>query len=81
MSDPLHPPAGGDRAAFDAIRREAKQLLRQARAGDAPVLAALKALLPRLATLSDAEARETVRLADVQHAIARRLGHAHWAAL
>jgi ankyrin repeat protein len=81
MSDPLHPPAGGDSAALDTIRREAKQLLRQARAGDAPVLAALKALLPRLAALDDDAARESIRLADVQHAIARRLGHESWAAL
>jgi ankyrin repeat protein len=81
MSEPLHPPAGGDRAALDSIRREAKRLLRQARAGDPPVLAALKALLPRLATLDDAAARDAIRLADVQHALARRMGHEHWAAL
>jgi ankyrin repeat protein len=81
MSDPTQSPAGDDPRAFDAIRREAKQLLRQARAGDAPVLAALKSLLPRLAALDDAAARESVRLADVQHAIARRLGHESWAAL
>lgn len=86
MSDRLDPPAGGmaaegDRAALDALRREARQLLRQARAGDPPVLAGLKALLPRLATLDDDAARAAVRLADVQHALARKLGHAHWAAL
>ena len=86
MSDRLDPPAGGkaaagNRAALDAIRREARQLLRQARAGDAPVLATLKALLPRLATLDDDAARAAVKLADVQHAVARRRGHEHWAAL
>ena len=81
MSDHLDPPAGGDHAALDAIRREAKQLLRQARAGDPPVLARLKSLLPRLAALDDAAARDAIRLADVQHAIARHLGHPHWAAL
>ena len=81
MSDPLDPPAGGAPAALDAVRREARRLLRQARAGDAPVLDALKTLLPRLAALDDEAARKAIRLADVQHAIARRLGHAHWADL
>lgn len=86
MSDSQHPSTAADRSAddrpaLDAVRREAKRLLRQARAGDAPVLAMLRAQLPRLAALDDAGARDAIRLADVQHAIARRLGHEHWAAL
>lgn len=81
MSDPLSRPSADDAAPFESIRRLAKQLLRRARAGEPPVLAALRAQLPRLAELDDAAMRDAIRLADVQHAIARKLGHASWAAL
>lgn len=81
MSDPLFRPFADEAAPFESIRREAKHLLRRARAGEMPVLAALRAQLPRLAELDDAAARGTIRLADVQHAIARRLGYAGWAEL
>ena len=50
MSDPISRPPADAAAPFDLVRRDAKQLLRRARAGDAPVLAALRGLLPRLAT-------------------------------
>jgi len=86
MSDRPSAPAEGDRPApeqpaLDAVRREAKRMLRLARAGDTAVLGALRALLPRLAALDDEAARAAIRLADVQHAIARKLGYEHWAAL
>ena len=81
MSDPLTRPLVDHATPFESIRREARQLLRRARAGETPVLAALRAQLPRLAELNDAAARGAIRLADVQHAIARKQGYASWAAL
>lgn len=81
MSDPISRPPADAAAPFDLVRRDAKQLLRRARAGDAPVLAALRGLLPRLATLDDETARNTIKLGDVQHAVARKLGYQNWAEL
>ncbi|MEQ1832043.1 MAG: ankyrin repeat domain-containing protein [Candidatus Eisenbacteria bacterium] len=81
MSDP-HDPSGEPTApAFERVRKAAKQLLRSARAHDAGALARLRAALPRLASLDDVAAAEQLKLADVQHALAREAGLEHWAAL
>ena len=74
-------PEGGDAHAFEQLREQAKLLLKQARAADPVVLGKLRELLPRLASLPDAEAAASVQLADVQHAVARKLGHESWATL
>lgn len=74
-------PAGGDQHALDQLRHQAKHLLKQARAGDTVVIARLRELLPRLTPLNDTQVAESLQLADVQHAIARQLGHEHWGAL
>lgn len=77
-----HPsPTGGDPRALDQLHEQAALLLRQARAGDTVVLARLRELLPRLESLTDAAAAGSVELADVQHAVARTLGHDSWASL
>ncbi len=74
-------PSGGDHHALDQLRRQAKQLLKHARARDSVIIARLRAFLPRLAGLDDAHVAESLQLADVQHAIARRLGHENWNAV
>ncbi len=74
-------PDGGDAHAFAQLRQQAKLLLKQARAHDTVVIGKLRELLPRLGALSDAQVAESLRLADVQHAIARRMGHESWATL
>ncbi len=75
------PAAGGDPHAFAQLRQQAKLLLKQARAADPVVIGALRSLLPRLAALTDAHVAESIQLADVQHAVARKLGHESWATL
>jgi ankyrin repeat protein len=79
------PPAGGtpsgDSHAVDQLRQQAKQLLKQARAADAVVIGKLRELLPRLVSQSDADVAASIQLADVQHAVARKLGHDSWATL
>ncbi len=81
MSSHDPPPAGGDRHALDQIRNQAKHLLKQARAGDGVVIGQLREQLPGLSALSDPDVAESVRLADVQHAVARMLGHSNWTTL
>lgn len=81
MSDENETPAAGDTQTLDGLRRQAKQLLKQAHAGDPVLLERLRVLLPRMASLSDAAIVETIKLADVQHAIARKSGHESWGAL
>ncbi len=66
---------------LDTLRREAKQLLRACRRGDPDALVRVRAALPAMSKLDDAGVRSTIRLADVQHAIARQRGHENWAAL
>src|SRR5262245_5688111 len=67
--------------AFDRLRTTAKRLTRDCRAGDPAALARIRAHLPRLAALDPADAATRVRLADVQHALAREAGVENWAAL
>lgn len=77
--------SGSDREpeapSFERVREAAKQLTRECRTGDATALQRVRAQLPRLAALSHAEAAASVKLADVQHALAREAGVANWAAL
>lgn len=80
MSDETTP-AAGDSHALDQLRQQAKQLLKQARAADTVVIGKLRELLPRLASQTDSEVAESIQLADVQHAIARKLNHESWATL
>ncbi len=66
---------------FDRLRQIAKKLVRDCRAGDPATLARVRAQLPRLAALDSAAAAANVRLADVQHALAREAQVENWAAL
>lgn len=67
--------------AIDALKAHAKQLLTLARAHDTTVIGALRKLLPKLAQTSDAEFATSIKLADVQHAIATQRGAKNWAEL
>lgn len=71
--DPL--PAQPD---LELLRKRAKRLLRVARGGDAEALASCRAASPRLAGLSDEALAGALRLADAQHAVARRHGFPSW---
>ncbi len=66
---------------LERLRKTAKQLLRDCRAGDAAALQRVQSRLPRLGSLSPADAARGMRLADVQHALALQAGVEHWAAL
>jgi ankyrin repeat protein len=78
MSGPdREPPA----PSFERVRQRAKQLLRECRRGDAASLARVCAVLPRLAALDAQAVTGQIKLADVQHALAREAGLENWAAL
>lgn len=82
MSDSEREPSASDPApTFEKARALAKRLLRECRAGDTAALTRVRAQLPKLAALPPGEAATAVRLADVQHALAREAGAANWAAL
>lgn len=66
---------------FERVRQLAKQLTRECRAGNAAALTRVRSQLPRLASLDASAAAGRVRLADVQHALAREAGVENWAAL
>jgi ankyrin repeat protein len=72
MSVPFH---------FDFLRKEAKALLRECRAGNRQTIDRFRACLPRLANLEIAQAAESIKLGDVQHALAREHGYTNWAEL
>ncbi len=63
---------------LESLRRQAKQLLKSVRSGDAVVINRLRALLPRLASFDDDAVAREIKLADVQHAVARKAGQASW---
>jgi hypothetical protein len=66
---------------LEFLRKSAKTLLRACRAGDAASIARLRSALSHLAGLDDVAIAATVKLADVQHALARERGYASWAEL
>jgi ankyrin repeat protein len=66
---------------LEFLRKEAKHLLRQCHARDAAAIGRLRAQLPRLAALADAQIGEQIKLADVHQALAREHGYANWAEL
>ena len=65
---------------LDHLRKQAKQLLRAARAREREALDRVRGV-PRLAGLDDARLAAQVQLADAQHAIAREYRHESWPAL
>ncbi len=67
---------------FEPYRKQAKLYLRWHRQGYYPVAAAIRRLLGRFATLSDAQIlAHPFKLADAQELIARKHGYESWAAL
>src|SRR3989442_14452454 len=58
---------------LEFLRKEAKTILKQCRAGDAAVIARMRAQLPGLGS--------DIKLADVHHALAREHGYTNWAEL
>jgi ankyrin repeat protein len=79
MADIVPAPAAVD--ALERLRKQAKRVLREARAVQPAALSRLRAQLPRLAALDDATLAAEVRLADVQHALAREAGAESWTKL
>ncbi len=70
-----------ERPNLEQLKRQAKNLLRSARAHDAAALQRLR-ILPTLATIADADlARRTLALHDAQSVIAREYGFDSWKAL
>src|SRR6185436_15804995 len=66
---------------IEFLRKEAKSLLKKCRAGEALAINRVRVQLPSLANLDDRRVSETIKLADVHHALAREKGHASWADL
>ena len=71
---PTSPSQLPDRPSLEQLRKQAKDLLRLARAGDSVALARLRAVVPRLAD----DASSPAILADAQLTIAREHGFASW---
>jgi hypothetical protein len=66
---------------LEHLRKDAKRLLKQCRASDAAAIARIRSRLQKLSELSDEDFARQVRLAHVQHALAREQGADNWAAL
>jgi ankyrin repeat protein len=77
MPDPRPLPDSPD---LDQLRKQAKELLRAARAGD-PTASTRFRILPSLATASDDELTRALALHDAQSVIAREHGFPSWNAL
>ena len=56
---------------LEYFRKQAKKLLRDCREGKAPAIARVRLQLPRIQSLAPEEIALRLKLADVQHAIAR----------
>lgn len=67
-----------ERPSLDQYKRQAKELLKACRNGDAEARERLRARLPRLAAASDSEAAR-IALADAQRVIALEHGFPSWA--
>src|SRR6266704_1007362 len=66
---------------LERLRKEAKTILKQCRAGDAAVVERMRALLPRFSTMDAKHLASQIKLADIQHALAREHGYQDWAEL
>ena len=62
---------------LDHLKREAKRLLREAKAGEAKALSLLRSI-PKYADADTAELQSVVSLHEIQHALARDYGHPGW---
>ncbi len=67
---------------IEHLKKQAKDLLRDQRAGDRRLCPTLKACLPRLAQRTDDEVLATdITLHDAQHVVAQQYGFSSWTAL
>jgi ankyrin repeat protein len=66
---------------LDRLRKEAKALLKQIRAGDVAAMDRIRAHLSALSTFDTAHFARQIKLADVHHALAREHGYPNWAEL
>jgi len=66
---------------LERLRKEAKALLKQIRAGDAAAIDRMRAHLPGLSTLDPQQFVSQLKLADIHHALAREQGFENWAEL
>src|SRR5262245_26455193 len=66
------------RPLLEQLRKQAKELLRDYRAGDAAAVERLRTVIPRLA---DPARTDSVTLADAQFVLAREYGFESWAKL
>jgi ankyrin repeat protein len=66
---------------FEELRKQAKTVLKQCRAGDPKAIDRMRAQLPRLRALDIAQIASQIKLGDVHHALARELGYRNWAGL
>jgi hypothetical protein len=63
---------------LDRLRKEAKALLKQIRAGDVAATDRIRAHLPVLSTVDPAQLARQIKLADVHHALARNATMRRW---
>src|SRR5262245_28983798 len=66
---------------LERLRKEAKALLKQIRAGDVAAMDRIRAHLSVLSTFDTAQLVRRIKLADVHHALAREHGYLNWAEL
>jgi ankyrin repeat protein len=66
---------------LDRLRKKAKLLLKQCRAGDSAAIERIRMHLTRLSTLDAERLAQQIKLADIHHALARERGYANWAEL
>jgi len=70
-----------DRVNLEYLRKQAKTILKQIRAGDRASLDRVRAQLPELASMDIREVANEIKLADVHHALAREQGCSNWGEL
>ena len=66
---------------LEFLRKEAKSILKRCRSLDPSTLHRIRGAIPRIASFDDRRAGVEVRLADIQHVLAREHGYINWAEL
>ena len=66
---------------LERLRKEAKALLKQIRAGDVAAIERIRVHLPKLSSLDTSHFASQIKLADIQYALAREHGFESWAEL
>ena len=66
---------------LERLRKEAKALLKQIRAGNVAAIERIRVHLPKLLDLDTTQLSSQIKLADIHHALARERGFENWAEL